>query len=172
MNMGADILATEARQYALEVTLLRPVYSFTGILIDKETSTQITDLREYLLQKRHRQQLIDYMSKKNEWNTMIPNIIDWTGLNNFLKKIGTLKRLKILQLMHDWQNIGEQKRKFNMARDNTAKSTLPPITQTQQDEEKCQANCGEKEDTLHYMQCTENRMRQERNQLLQQCRNT
>ena len=78
----------------------------------------------------------------------------------------------MLQLMHDWQNVGAQKKKFNDARDNTKRSNKPAITQIQRDEEQCPAQCGEIETSLHYMRCTADRMKKERSRLLIQCRAT
>ena len=171
MNMEADKMATIARNYALELSIPRQLFSFTGImLVEKRTSLQINNLREYLLMKRHGKDLMEYLIRKHNWKAHIPAIIDWNGLDQYLKKSGILKRLKILQLQNDWQNVGIQKKKFNAARDNTRKSTLPPVTKIQRDEEKCPAHCGETEGYLHYMQCTADIMKKERQSLLSQCR--
>ena len=171
MNMEADKLATLARHYALELSIPRPLYSFTGIiLVEKSTSLQITDLREYLLMTRHGKELIEYLTRKYNWEEHIPTMIDWKGLDQYLKKSGILRRLKVLQLQNDWQNVGIQKKKFNEARDNTQNSTLPPVTNLRRDEEKCPAQCGENEGHLHYMTCTAEIMRKERQHLFSQCR--
>ena len=140
------------------------------MLIQKNTNIQITDLRDYLLMKKHGHDILEYLSRKNHWTPEALVQVDWAGLDQCLKKAGILKRIKLLQLMHDWQNVGSQKRKFHEARDSTTNSTLPPTTQTQRDEEKCPAQCGELEGNLHYMKCKAETMRTERTKLLASCR--
>ena len=173
MNMEADKLASKARSHAFGVTIARPLYSYTGmLLIERKTTVQIVNLREYLLHTIHGKNMLEYISAKHNWNATVPTIIDWDGLYHFLKKIGILKRLKMLQLMHNWQNVGAQKKKFNDARANTTKSTTPHITRLQRDEEKCPAQCGELETPLHFMTCKADKMKSERSQLLVNLRTT
>jgi len=68
--------------------------------------------------------------------------------------------------MHNWQNVGAQKRKFHIAQDMTANSKCAPVQDSQRKEELCPEGCGKVEDNLHYMFCQHCDMRTKRDELL------
>ena len=70
-----------------------------------------------------------------------------------LKKVPPIKKNRIIQVLHDWQNVGKQKGKF---RDSRIEKKVDPPLQPAAEEtstHKCPFGCGEVEDHLHYVKC-------------------
>ena len=65
------------------------------MLIQKSTNIQITDLRDYLLMRKHRHDILEHLSRKNHWTPEAIAQVDWAGLDQCLKKAGILKRIKL-----------------------------------------------------------------------------
>jgi hypothetical protein len=88
--------------------------------------------------------------------------VDWIGMEKFMKKQSPISRCNIIQMIHDWQNMGSQKEKFFYS-DNTNKQ----LTQSDLDKGerlgKCPLGCRQKEVPFHFMKCMSDIMADTRN---------
>ena len=66
--------------------------------------------------------------------------VDWSAMENGLKRREPFLRTKLCQLMYNWQHIGQQKRLMH------------------NEEDECPAGCGCEETTMHYLLCTQSEM--------------
>ena len=102
--------------------------------------------------------MMEYYKKRRGWNEKVMSSIEWEGIASTIRNAHPLKRIKLVQLLHNWQNTGQQKGKFRDAR--LGQATETPNMETE--EEKichlvCPEECGEHEEELHYLECpTEN----------------
>lgn len=70
-----------------------------------------------------------------------------------LQKLSPINKNRVIQVLHDWQNVGQQKGRFRDAR--LGKQVDPPLQATVEEVaiHMCQYDCGELEDPLHYVRC-------------------
>ena len=101
--------------------------------------THVSDLCQYLLLNTNGQKLLDYYSEKRGWSDFVLDKIDWESMNNFLVTLKPIQRNGVLKLMHNWQNVGTQKWRFNRAQDMTVNSKCAPVQDSQHMEEQCPA---------------------------------
>ena len=88
-------------------------------------------------------------TKKNKWNDEMMQEINWSGLEKALLSYQPFYSTKIMQLMHDWQYVGERKLLMN---DNDG---------------NCPMQCGCLETKLHYLYCNDTTVKTKRNAYLQ-----
>ena len=166
INLKADEMATISHRHISTEPLLRQSLSTSGASLSRQDGTHISDLRQSILLDTNGRRLLDYYYEKRGWCNEILLEIDWESLRSFLVRLQPIRRNGILKLMHNWQNVGAQKRKFNMARDMTVHSKCAPVQEAQRQEELCPAGCGEVEGNLHYMFCHHCDMKDKRDDLL------
>ena len=86
-------------------------------------------------EKVNGEQLKQYIQWKYNWSKIEQSLIDWDSLQKALKKYTEFRKLKMTQLMSNWQHDWQQKNTFN------------PLAQTE-----CCSKCGELEDHNHYLE--------------------
>ena len=104
-------------------------------------------------------------------------LIEWKGLETYLAKLQLQKRIVRLQLIHDWQNVGRQKRKF--LESSQKKKDTEKWTQEQHNiaeeglriEGSCPFQCGQEESHLHFMECEAQGAKQARRQIFLDTKN-
>ena len=79
--------------------------------------------------------------------------IEWEAIEKMLKNTSPLRRTKITQLMHDWQNTGRQKGKIRDSRLQASGETPKEATINELECHKCPDGCQEEETELHYLEC-------------------
>ena len=77
-------------------------------------------------------------------------MIDWEGILYVLKKAGPIKKNKLIQVLHNWQNVGRQK-KFRDAKLDKDVTPAPMPTEEEKTIYMCPNGCGETEGNLHYV---------------------
>jgi hypothetical protein len=80
--------------------------------------------------------------------------VEWEGLEGLLNKTNPTRRVKLIKLIHNWQNTGRQK---GMMRDARLKlDTESPLHPTVEETNchLCPGGCGEEEGTMHYLHCS------------------
>jgi hypothetical protein len=92
--------------------------------------------------------LKQYILEKNDWSDATFQEVDWTAIRTYLSRLSISKRVKVIKLMHNWQNTGRQKGLFRMNTDLTAEDMATTALL-----EKCPMGCGEYEAPLHYIHC-------------------
>ena len=84
-------------------------------------------------------------------------MIDWIGLEQYLKSLTLHQRITMCKLIHNWQNTGKQKHKFasssNHKHENKDRKTVQLIEEQQVLLSKCPFGCGECKTDMHYMEC-------------------
>ena len=108
---------------------------------------------------------MDYYRKKKGWHSRVLSTIDWEAIEALIRKATPTKKNRIIQVLHDWQNVGKQKGKFRDSR--LGKIVEPPLQPTVEEisAHKCPLGCGATEDHLHYVKCQAPKALHEREQL-------
>jgi hypothetical protein len=112
--------------------------------------TIIDNIREYVINQTVGKQMEQYLLDRNpHWSSPIMETINWKAHTMALKRKKPIQRMKAVQLIHDWQNVGIQKGLFESSRKGgsslSSKEYKKLIT--------CPMNCGEKENRMHYLRC-------------------
>ena len=79
--------------------------------------------------------------------------IEWEGIESMTKSTGPNRRTRLVELLHNRQNVGSQKGKF---RDERLKlDSENPMTPMEGETNchKCPEGCEEEESNLHYFEC-------------------
>ena len=72
--------------------------------------------------------------------------IDWLAIEQYMNSLPQSKRIKVAKYIHDWQNVGSQKLKFQQ-------STKSEETQENETIDQCPFECGQSENPQHYLRC-------------------
>lgn len=105
---------------------------------DKHNSL-ITNIGNYLVELINGKKLQEYICKRYGWEKHLYKELNWTAVGNALKTYTPYKRNKIIQLIYDWQNDGDQMTKFK-----GVQSECPTYRK--------------EEAYLHYLPCTNKKM--------------
>ena len=153
LNIWTDRLATEGLKRSERYKILKPVFSTTKIQLRNDEGITVTNVRRYLLRQNNGEILLDYYRQRKGWHSRVLSQVDWEALEALLKKAHPIKKNRIVQVLHDWQNVGSQKGRFRDAR--LGSKVEPPLQPTVEEESthKCPMECGETEDNLHYVKC-------------------
>ena len=92
-----------------------------------------------------------YLLQKHQWSDETFVSIDWKGLKKHLPSLPLLRRFGLLQLIHNWQNTGQQKEPFERSK---CKPILDDNLRKLQDDQiqnisECPFNCAQTETHLH-----------------------
>lgn len=128
------IASTTARK-SIYKTVARPTYCTTVLGVYTNEGTVLGDLYKYLLEPLGYNTLWEYLQTKHKWTSVLMKKIGWTALESTLKVYQPTYSTRIMQLMPDWQVIGE--RKALMCNEDN----LYPM------------QCGHIETKLHYLWC-------------------
>ena len=88
--------------------------------------------------------LIAYIQNKHNMTEEMMELIDWEAFERYHKSMPNSKRVKISKYVHDWQNVGAQKKKIEDA-------SKTPDDERQKYE--CPYGCGLVEQHQHYLRC-------------------
>ena len=165
LNIWTDKLASEGLKQSEGSDIQKQPFSTTNVLLKTQDGLVIQNLRRFLLREKNGEELLDYYRVKKGWHSRIFNKIDWEAIDSLLRRADPIKKNRIIQVMHDWQNIGRQKGKFRDAR--LLKKAEHPLQPTIEEKtiHLCPNGCGEVEDHLHYVKCADKAMVIERTKL-------
>ena len=135
LNIITDQEAHRTAHLTKHTPVIRPVYVMTIMGAYTMDNTYISDMKKEITNSMHKQNLWLYLQKKNKWVSSTMEKIMWDDLAMTLNSYIPIFRSKIMQLMHDWQYVGERKQLMNDS------------------EDKCPMQCGELETRLHYLWC-------------------
>ena len=105
-------------------------------------------------------------SRKRKWSGEVFESIEWEGINGMLKSSDPIRRVKIVKLMHNWQNTGQQKGRIRDARIKIDTETPEKPTAEEENCHLCPDGCGEVERELHYLHCGTERAKSARKGLI------
>ena len=87
----------------------RETYSSTWMGFYTEDGIMLGDVRGYLQNKYLGKRLKDYLQDKYGWDNTEFWSIDWDSIEKVISGYKPCYRIRIAQLMHDWQYTGERK---------------------------------------------------------------
>lgn len=141
LNLQMDKDANYARASDVQVAPLRRTYKHTALGIYDSNNQMITDLKRYLYDMVNGNAMKEYINRKYNWCPIEQELIDWGALEKALKKYSEYKKSKIVQLMYNWQNDGQQK-----------------VLHHESENGECPSKCGEFESHNHYLHCKNEKM--------------
>jgi hypothetical protein len=153
MNILADDLASRGREQKDKQIPLRPTFHNTVISLSTWDDVYVTDIRKYMVDKINGRRIMEYYKMRRGWSEELVSTIDWEGVEGMLRKANPMRRITLIKMMHNWQNIGVQKGKIRDSR--LRMQTDEPLTPTEEEKDchLCQDGCGEVEGNLHYISC-------------------
>ena len=120
--------------------------------------------------------LIEYLQKKNSWTRETIDLIDWAGLEAALKPLPIQRRLKLTQMINNWQYTGRQKELFaqsTIANKVYHNDKLKQLEDEQiKNDAKCLFLCGECKTHMHAMECQSDKAKMKRRELIQRFKKT
>ena len=150
LNITADSVATQAYQ-SYSDPLPKPFLSTSVIGYYNEYGDEIPNLYQHIASKLHGSEMQQYLLNRFQWDDTIQQSILWDQLSQCLKSLPVPKRLKQLQFLYNWQNVGAQKLLFAQASQGTHGSLS---SSQQQEHHECPMQCGAMESHGHYLLCT------------------
>ena len=173
LNQSADQIANTIRTTFIGPINRRGDNRFDGIHIEDKSMIKINDVNKWIRMQIKGDEIKAYIMKRNDWNKKTVTTI---ALDSLGKSIGTLKpekQLSVLQLIHNWQNTGEQKRKFllgNIQKKNrlVRQEEIEIMEQELCNAAQCPFKCGKSEGHLHFMECTHHEAYKKRKTLIDQ----
>ena len=132
MNIDSDTLASKGISKGLQIR--RATYSTTAISFRTEEGQMIENFHQHLTLYVNGKEIKTYYEARRGWNPIIINKIDWDGLEATLNTYNPIKNNHIIQLMHDWQNVGKQVARFR----NASKDKIATLCN---EEEWCPMGC-------------------------------
>ena len=155
MNMLVDDLASLGMVMGETTLIQRPNFSTSTLSIHNDKDVHISDLRKYMIEKMNGARMIQYYEDRRGWTKEILAMIEWEGIDVMLRQARPIRRIKIVKLMHNWQNVGRQKGKIRDAKLKLETDNPLQPTKEEIDCHLCPGECGEEEGHLHYLSCQE-----------------
>ena len=152
LNVAADHQAASAqRRQGTTQEELKPFLSQSVISYYDSAGGEIMDLYQHLATKLHSQSMTKYLQDKFQWTAELQSCIDWPSLKAAMKALPMPQRLKQLQYLYNWQNVGQQKVLF--ASSTAASESRPQSMHAIDEIGTCPMQCGHQESHGHYLLC-------------------
>ena len=161
---SADHHANWIRTKVIGLQNISPTYRTEGLAIFDESGQKVKDISCYVKDIIQGQETKEYLEQKHGQTASIIENIEWEGLDVYLCKLPMHQKTNRLQLIHNWQNVGHQKRKFAKTKyhfkhkENLARVQLELIEEGIEQEAAYPFQCGEEEAHLHFMTCQANKI--------------
>ena len=172
LNIAADQHANLIRTNMQGPQNIAPVYRTEGLMVLDDNGLKVKDIGTYVKDAIRGQDTIEYLKRKHGWTNKEIENIEWGGMETYLQKMPLHQRTNRLQLIHNWQNVGRQKRKFmesgqhRCRRRNLIQEQQDIIEEGIRQEATCPFQCGDEESHLHFMVCRSSKAKKVRQQLL------
>ena len=166
MNILADELANRSMQETGRREKIRPTFKNSVISIYDKDNRYITDMRKYMVEKVNGKRIIDYYKNRRGWTEEVIENIEWEGINGMLRYATPLRRIKLVKMLHHWQNTGRQKGKIRDSRLKLESDRPKHPTVEEESCHLCPDSCGEEEGNLHYLHCPKKKAIEDRDNLI------
>ena len=162
LNIRVDKLADMGMKKGEGIIIKKPTLSTEVIALYTKEKVQILNVRQYMVNKKNGADLESYIKEKRGWDDDTMSTIEWEGIEAMLSSVGPNRRIRLIQLIHNWQNVGSQKGRFRDARLRLDSDN--PMTPTEEEVHchKCPEGCDEAESNLHYLECPATHTRKRR----------
>lgn len=77
-----------------------------------DDAKEIVDTYKYICQAMNGPPLQLNLQERNGWNNHTFSMIHWTSFSKSLERQQPTQRLKLLKMIHNWQNTGYQREQF------------------------------------------------------------
>ena len=151
LNIDADHQASLPLLHHTYPTMKRGFIPTSKISFFAINQLEINNMEHYITHSINGPPLINYYHTKYQWTSSTTASISWEGIHRALKQLSPPARLKQQQFLHNWQNTGQQKLKFAIAK---LKEGDPPLSPEEYRAiSSCPMGCGEAEHHGHYLLC-------------------
>ena len=152
MNVLADSIATKMYHFS-EPQPQRSPHDDEGTFLAYKGG-RIYDIEESLRRIVHEPDYINYICGKRNWTLELYNSVHWRGLSLALKKFKGVTKINVTQLIHNWQNTGQQKKQFLLSsiQNKTGDERDATIQYTKR-HWRCPACNARTETHLHFVFC-------------------
>jgi hypothetical protein len=142
LNEDVDRLASNTERGAF----------YSGKVCYHQDGTHVQDIKKAISSIDSNYDLIQYYLSKG-WKMENLQQVDSIEMEKFMKKQTPISRCNIVQMIHDWQNMGSQKQKFYYSGHSTH-NMMQSTIETGKQLVKCPLGCTQKESPFHFMKCT------------------
>lgn len=166
LNIVVDKLANEGMGENEGRVLQRPNLSHSVVSVYDRSGVMINDVRSYISKTMNGQRMQEYILQSKGWDENIFLSVDWEGIEAMMTTTNSIRRIKIVKMMNNWQNTGRQKGKIRDAKLKIGTET--PIIPSIDDKtcHLCPAGCNEEEASLHYLHCPIGELKKRRSILI------
>ena len=152
LNVNADNCAMNAYKSTYpNPSMQKPFLDTSVIGFYTSTGEELQDFVQYFTHKLHFGSMEKYLMGKFSWSQSTLQSIRWAAISSSLRRLPTTQRLKQLQFLYNWQNVGQQKVQFAQAQAQSSETALDSTTI--QDLLACPLGCGQGESHGHYLLC-------------------
>ena len=153
LNIAADHQATTKQNHHSDIPAEVKPFLSQGVIgyYDKD-GAEIMNLYHYIADKLHSPAMREYLIDKFQWTREIQSSIDWCSLSTALRALPVPQRLKQMQYLYNWQNVGQQKAQFAQSSMHSARKSHSP--EMISDLLQCPMQCGSPETNGHYLLCS------------------
>ena len=109
LNIEIDTWAKKAARIARCTKITCPIYNTTKMGFYNDKDKLIGDLMTQLYHNLYYNKLWDYVKRKHNWKEVYMKQITWKHLQQVLNTYQPYYQTHIMQMMHDWHNIGSRK---------------------------------------------------------------
>ena len=132
---------------------------YDGFILRNNNDISISDISAFIRYQVKSDTTIEYLMTKHKWTRKIIELIDWNGIEKYLKSLPMYRRIKLVQLIHDWQHTGQQKELFERSKCTHTPNDIDKRAAKLHEDHivtmaKCPFQCNHRETHLHYMECT------------------
>ena len=166
MNIIVDKLATRGMEMRSERYLQRQNLYNAVLSIYNKDGVLINDVRRYMTETINGEAMLEYMEKRRGWEPKTIDMIEWEGIEGMMRSANPMKRIKLLKMLHNWQNTGSQKGRIRDSRLKLHSDSPLEPTEEEASCHLCPAGCKEVENELHYLHCPDATAKSDRYDLI------
>ena len=153
MNVLTDELASRGMELGEEHAITKHTLSTAAISLHNANKVQVKNIRKFITKEIKGKDMVEYHMKRKNWDEEVIKEIDWEGIKGMMMSATPLRRTRLVQLLNDWQNTGDQKGKFRDARLRLDSDDSKVATAEEEHCHLCPEDCKETEKPLHYLEC-------------------
>jgi hypothetical protein len=113
-SLNADVDTLASRAYSLNGPLPERGAFLAGTVCYHQQGKHVQSVHDAITARESDARILQYYISKG-WTLAKLDMVDWIGLQSFLKTQSPISRCKILQTMHNWQHTGHQKHQFQQS---------------------------------------------------------
>jgi hypothetical protein len=149
LNDNVNKLVTAA--YTDESDYVKRGDSYSGEVCYHQDGAHIQDISKAISSIDSDYDIIQYYLSKG-WSMDRLKRVEWVGMETFLSNQSPITCCNTIQMMHDWQNTGSQKKKF-YEQSASLDGNISINDEKSKRLGKCPLGCNHQEDPFHFVKC-------------------